>query len=71
MRHTDSLEYLFYINHSAQAVTVALTGTGGDGTGSAGTALTGLSLGGSTLAADSLTLPATGVAVLRRALKDL
>jgi beta-galactosidase len=75
VRRGADADYLFYINHSAQAVTVALTGTGGAGTGtagtSAGTALTGLSLGGSTLAADSLTLPATGVAVLRRALKDL
>jgi len=68
VRRGADADYLFYINHSAQAVTVALTPTGGS---AAGSTLTGLSLGGSTLAADSLTLPATGVAVLRRALKDL
>jgi len=59
VRHTDSMEYLFYINHSAQTVTVPL--------GKADGRLEAIDLGGSTLAADSLTLAATGVAVLGRA----
>lgn len=58
VRQSDTEEYLFYINHSARAVTVALSPADG--------ALAALDLGGSTLAADTLTLPATGVAVLRR-----
>ncbi|TFC08247.1 MULTISPECIES: beta-galactosidase [unclassified Cryobacterium] len=58
VRETDTFEYLFYINHSAHAVTVALTPFDG--------CLTAVDLGGSTLAAGSLTLPATGVAVLSR-----
>ena len=59
IRHTDTQEYLFYINHSAQSVTVPL--------GKADGALVAVDLGGSTLTADALTLPATGVAVLGRA----
>ncbi|ANP71412.1 beta-galactosidase [Cryobacterium arcticum] len=59
LRQSDTREYLFYINHSALAVTVPLGAADGD--------LTAVDLGGSTLAADSLTLPATGVAVLSRA----
>ncbi|MGO4783081.1 beta-galactosidase [Cryobacterium sp. W22_MBD10_FK3] len=58
VRHTDTTEYLFYINHSGHAVTVDL--------GKADGTLVAVDLGGSTLAADSLTLPATGVAVLSR-----
>ena len=67
VRQGDTEDYLFYINHSAQPVTVALTGAGGD---LAARDLAALDLGGSTLTADSLTLPATGVAVLRRARTD-
>ncbi|WP_104162383.1 beta-galactosidase [Cryobacterium sp. N22] len=59
VRQSDSTEYLFYINHSDTAVTVPL--------GTADGRLVAVDLGGSTLAADSLTLPATGVAVLGRA----
>jgi len=58
VRRTDATEYLFYINHSGHAVTVDL--------GRADGHLTAVDLGGSTLAADSLTLPATGAAVLSR-----
>jgi beta-galactosidase len=58
VRQSDAEEYLFYINHTAQPVTVPLTPADGP--------LSAVDLGGSTLAADALTLPATGVAVLRR-----
>jgi beta-galactosidase len=58
VRQGDAEEYLFYINHTAQPVTVPLTPADGP--------LSAVDLGGSTLAADALTLPATGVAVLRR-----
>jgi len=63
VRQSDTQDYLFYINHSAQAVTVPLSAADGP--------LTALELGGSTLSADSLTLPATGVAVLGRPRTDL
>jgi len=58
IRDGSTLEYLFYINHTARAITIALTPADGR--------LEAVDLGGSTLAADSLTLPATGVAVLSR-----
>ncbi|MET0955692.1 MAG: Beta-galactosidase C-terminal domain, partial [Cryobacterium sp.] len=58
VRQSDTTEYLFYINHTARSMTVMLGATD---------ALTAVDLGGSTLTAEALTLPATGVAVLRRA----